>query len=39
MLNEYNKVPDDVVEYEIYAMKYDISSKCLEIHKFNYNYQ
>lgn len=37
--NQYNTIPNDAGNYEIYAMKYDISAKHLEIHKFDYNYR
>ena len=37
--NQYNKIPDIAGNYEIYAMKYDISEKHLEIHKFDYLYK
>lgn len=36
---EYNTLPTEAGAYEIYAMKYDISDKCLEIHQFKYSYQ
>lgn len=36
---QYNSLPDEVGDYEIYAMKYDISDKHLEIHKFKYSYK
>lgn len=36
---QYNTLPDEVGDYEIYAMKYDISDKHLEIHKFKYSYK
>lgn len=36
---EYNAIPEKPDNYEIYAMKYDISNKQLEIHKFNYLYK
>lgn len=38
-INEYNTVPNTSGTYEIYVMKYDISDKKLEIHKFNYLYK
>ena len=38
-ISQYNTVPDVAGDYEIYAMKYDISDKRLEIHKFNYAYK
>lgn len=37
--NEYNKVPDESGEYEIYAIKYDFDDDVLEIDKFNYFYK
>jgi hypothetical protein len=37
--NQYNVLPDEYGKYEIYAMKYDISSKKMVIHNFNYNYK
>ncbi len=37
--NEYNTIPENSGDYEIYAMKYDKSNKCLEIHKFKYSYE
>ena len=37
-LNNYNSIPDNSGDYEIYAMRYDIKEKKLEINKFNYNY-
>lgn len=36
---EYNSLPIIAGDYEIYAMKYDISDKKLEIHKFKYSYK
>ena len=37
--NQYNTLPETTGNYEIYAMKYDISEKHLEIHKFDYLYK
>ena len=37
--NQYNTLPEIAGIYEIYAMKYDLSEKHLEIHKFNYLYK
>ena len=37
--NQYSTLPETTGNYEIYAMKYDISEKHLEIHKFNYSYK
>ena len=37
--DQYNIVPENAGAYEIYVMKYDISDKKLEIHKFKYNYK
>ena len=37
-LNVYNSLPSNSGEYEMYAMKYSISNKMLEIHKFKYKY-
>ena len=37
-LNNYNSIPDNSGNYEIYAMRYDFKEKKLEIHKYNYNY-
>lgn len=37
--DQYNVVPEITGIYEIYVMKYDISDKKLEIHKFKYNYK
>lgn len=37
--NQYNTLPEVAGNYEIYAMKYDISDKHLEIHKFQYSYR
>jgi len=37
--NQYNTLPEVAGNYEIYAMKYDISDKQLEIHKFQYSYR
>ncbi len=36
---EYNTLPKETGNYEIFAMKYDESDKHLEIHKFTYAYQ
>lgn len=36
--NQYNVLPENSGEYEIYTMKYDKSDKKLEIHKFEYLY-
>ncbi len=36
---QYNSLPEKTGDYEIYAMKYDISDKHLEIHKFKYSYK
>ena len=36
---QYNSLPEVAGDYEIYAMKYDISDKHLEIHKFKYSYK
>lgn len=36
---QYNSLPEEAGDYEIYAMKYDISDKYLEIHKFKYSYK
>ena len=36
---EYNTLPESIKTYEIYAMKYDKSTKLLEIHQFKYFYQ
>ncbi len=36
---QYNSLPDKAGDYEIYAMKYDVSDKHLEIHKFKYSYK
>ena len=38
-LDEYNTIPNETRNYEIYTMKYDKSTKILEIHKFNYSYK
>lgn len=38
-LNEYNKIPNNEGNYEIYAMKYDKDYKTLAIHKFKYSYK
>ena len=38
-LNEYNKIPNNEGNYEIYAMKYDKDYKTLGIHKFKYSYK
>ncbi len=38
-LNEYNKIPNNEGNYEIYAMKYDKEYKTLGIHKFKYSYK
>lgn len=38
-LNEYNTIPNNEGNYEIYAMKYDKEYKKLEIHKFKYSYK
>lgn len=38
-LDEYNEIPNEEGFYEIYTMKYDKSTKILEIHKFNYSYK
>lgn len=35
---EYNTVPEDSGDYEIYLMCYDIIGRHLEIHKFRYSY-
>ena len=37
--NEYNKLPEESGTYKIYTMKYDKSSKHLEIYKFDYMYR
>ena len=37
-INQYNTLPEIAGNYEVYAMKYDISDKKLEIHKFDYFY-
>lgn len=37
--NQYNEIPEKSGNYEIYVMRYDINSKQLEIHTFNYFYQ
>lgn len=37
--DQYNVVPEITGIYEIYVMKYNISDKKLEIHKFKYNYK
>lgn len=37
--NQYNTLPEKASDYLIYAMKYDISDKHLEIHKFKYTYK
>ncbi len=37
--DQYNSLPSDLGDYEIYAMKYDKSDKQLEIHKFKYLYK
>lgn len=36
---EYNTLPNESGEYEIYVMKYDKSDKYLEIHTFKYYYK
>lgn len=36
-LSEYNTVPDVEGDYQIYTMKYDVSSKNLIIYTFNYH--
>lgn len=36
--NQYNLLPENSGDYEIYAMKYDKSDKHLEIHKFKISY-
>lgn len=38
-MGQYNNLPDEAGDYEKYAMKYDISDKHLEIHKFKYSYK
>lgn len=38
-LKQYNSIPDQAGNYEIYTMKYDVSDKYLTIHKFNYTYK
>lgn len=38
-LNQYNTLPSEEGEYEIYAMKYNVSEKILEIHKFMLTYK
>ncbi len=35
---EYNTLPEETGNYEIFAMKYDKSDKCLEIHQFKYSF-
>lgn len=37
--NQYNALPENPGNYEIYAMKYDKSACHLEIHKFKYSYR
>lgn len=37
--NEYNSLPKNAGIYEIYAMKYDIFEKKLEINKFDYSFK
>ncbi len=37
--NQYNEVPEEEGNYEIYMMRYDINNKQLTIHKFEYFYQ
>lgn len=37
--NEYNKILDESVEYEIYAIIYDFEDDVLKIDKFNYFYK
>ena len=36
--NEYNTIPNESGEYEIYSMYYDKSLKQLSIHKYKYNF-
>lgn len=36
--NQYNNLPENSGDYEVYAMKYDKSDKHLEIHKFKISY-
>lgn len=36
--NEYNTIPNESREYEIYSMYYDKSLKQLSIHKYKYNF-
>lgn len=36
--NEYNKLPEEAGNYEIYTMRYDKSNRHLQIHKFMYEY-
>lgn len=36
--NEYNTIPNESREYEIYSMCYDKSLKQLSIHKYKYNF-
>lgn len=38
-IGQYNNLPAEAGDYEIYALKYDISDKHLEIHKFKYSYK
>lgn len=37
-IKKYNTLPEVAGNYEVYIMKYDISDKKLEIHKFDYFY-
>lgn len=37
--NQYNEVPEEEGNYEIYVMRYDVDNKQLTIHQFNYLYQ
>ena len=38
-LDEYNSIPEEIREYEIYMMRYDKATKVLEIHNYNYLYK
>ena len=38
-LDEYNKLPVNSGDYQIFTMIYDSSKKILEVHKFMYKYK
>lgn len=35
---EYNKLPNEKGVYQMYVMEYDLATKTLEIHQYDYNY-